>query len=71
MVARPMLYPNSWLAPLVVAHMLGLQLFLSAWIQTGIAPEVPYTSATFVATIVITWCFSLTYIMQGDLDSRL
>lgn len=69
--ARRLLYPNSWLAPLILIQCLGLQLFTSAWITAGIAPAIPYTSGTFLANMIIAWCFSLTYIMQGNLDNHL
>ena len=66
-----LLYRVSWYAPLLMVICLGIHLHIIEWAVSGIAPSIAYTSGKIAANMVMSWFFSLTYIMQGRLDNRL
>ncbi len=68
---RGLVYRVSWHTPLIIFICLSIHLHVIEWAVSGIAPSIAYTSSKIAANMVLSWFFSLIYIMQGRLDNRL
>src|ERR1700722_5849911 len=71
MYLRTLIYTPHWLAPLILMSCLTAQLCGTEWVWAGTLPIAAYTSHKIIVNMVLTWCFSLTYTMQGKLGNRL